>query len=244
MTGGGLPEPARARLAAVIDSLGLEPSTPAPCPYLPGRDSRLVVIRPERLPPSLYQLFLDLNFRRLGDVVYRPQCDGCRACRQLRLDVAGFRPNRSRRRCWHRNRDVVAAVGRPQPTDEKLALYRRYLDARHDGQMSGSREEFTEFLHNAARFTEEVVFRLGTRLVGCGIFDATPQALSAVYFYFDPGLAARAPGIHHVLWLIEECRRRGLPWLYLGYHVAGSASMAYKAGFRPHQLLGEDGRWR
>ncbi len=244
MTGRSLPEPARARLAAVIDSLGLEPSPPSPCPYLPGRDSRLVVVRPERLPGTLYQLFMDLNFRRLGGVVYRPQCDGCRACHQLRLDVAGFRPNRAQRRCWRRNREVVAACGRPQPTDEKLALYRRYLAARHDGQMSGSREEFTDFLHDAASFTEEVVFRVDGRLLGCGIFDATAQALSAVYFYFDPDLQARSPGVFHILWLLEECRRRRVPWLYLGYHVAGSASMEYKAAFRPHQLLGEDGAWR
>ncbi len=243
MTGRSLPEPARARLAAVIDSLRLEPSPPSPCPYLPGRDSRLVVLRPERLPGTLYQLFLDLNFRRLGGVVYRPQCDGCRACRQLRLDVTGFRPNRAQRRCWRRNLEVAAACGRPQPTDEKHALYRRYLEARHDGQMSGSREEFDDFLHDAASFTEEVVFHLDGRLVGCGIFDATPQALSAVYFYFDPELGARSPGVFNILWLIEECRRRGLPWLYLGYHVAGSARMEYKAGFRPHQTLGEEGRW-
>jgi len=243
VTGGALPEPARARLAAVLDSLGLEPSSPSPCPYLPDRDSRLVVVRPERLPASLYQLFLDLNFRRLGGVVYRPQCDGCRACRQLRVDVAGFRPNRAQRRCWRKNASVTAAVGRPRPTDEKHALYRRYLQARHDGQMSGSREEFNDFLHDAASFTEEVVFGLEGRLLGCGIFDATPQALSAVYFYFDPELNSRSPGVFNVLWLVQECRRRGLPWLYLGYHVASSPSMEYKASFRPCQTLGEDVRW-
>ena len=139
---------------------------------------------------------------------------------------------------------MAAVVGRPSPTDEKHGLYRRYLAARHDGQMSGSREEFNDFLHDAAAFSEEVVFRLDGRLLGCGIFDATPQALSAVYFYFDPDLGSRSPGVLNILWLVEECRRRGLPWLYLGYHVPGSPSMEYKAGFRPHQLLGDDGRWR
>jgi arginine-tRNA-protein transferase len=244
VSGGGAREPARARLAALLDSLGLEASAPAPCAYLEGRASRLVVVRPERLLPPLYQLFLDLNFRRIGDVVYRPQCDGCRACRQLRLPVAAFRASRAHRRCWKRNADVQASVGRPRPTEEKHAVYRRYLEARHDGQMSGSREEFDSFLHDAAELTEEVVFRLDGRLLGAGIFDATPQALSAVYFYFDPGLAARSPGVFNVLWLLEECRRRALPWLYLGYQVAGAPTMEYKSSFRPHETLGEDGRWR
>jgi arginine-tRNA-protein transferase len=131
VSGGGVREPARARLAAMLESLGLAPSTPAPCPYLPGRDSRLVVVRPERLSPALYQLFLDLNFRRLGAVVYRPQCEGCLECRQLRLDVAAFRPNRSQRRCRRRNDDVVAKLGTPEPTDEKFEVYQRWDLRRH-----------------------------------------------------------------------------------------------------------------
>jgi arginine-tRNA-protein transferase len=235
---------ARARLAALVDSLGLEPSPPSPCPYLPGRDSRLVALHPERLSPGVYRLFLDLNFRRLGSVVYRPSCEGCQECRQLRVDVARFRPTRTQRRCLRRNADVAARSGRPEPTAEKHEVYRRYLEARHDGQMSGSWEEFQEFLHEAPRFTREVVFRVGERFLGAGIYDAVPGALSAVYFYFDPDLGYRSPGTLNVLWLVEECRRLGAPWLYLGYRVAGSPSMSYKARFSPHELLFDDGQWR
>jgi len=244
VSGGRSPDAARARLAALVDSLGLEPSPPSPCPYLPGRESRLVAIRPERLDPGLYRLFMDLNFRRLGPVVYRPACEGCRECRQLRVDVARFRPSRAQRRCLGRNADVTARAGPPEATEEKHAVYRLYLQARHEGPMSGSWEEFRDFLHEAPALTREVVFRAGGRLVGAGIYDAGPDALSAVYFYFDPELGARSPGTFNVLWLVEECRRLGLPWLYLGYHVPGSPTMAYKAGFEPHQILGEDGQWR
>ena len=235
---------ARARLAALLDSLGLDPSPPSPCPYLPGRDSRLVALRPETLTPGLYRLFLDLNFRRLGSVVYRPACEGCRECHQLRVDVRRFRPSRAQRRCLRRNADVVAEAGRPEATGEKHEVYRRYLEARHDGQMSGSWEEFDAFLHEAPPFAREVVFRLGGRLLGAGIYDEAAEALSAVYFYFDPDLGSLSPGTLNVLWLVEECRRLGFPWLYLGYHVTGSPSMSYKALFSPHQILLDDGQWR
>jgi arginine-tRNA-protein transferase len=244
VTGEGAREAARTRLARLVGELGLQPSPPAPCPYLPGRDSRLVALRPNRLTPRLYGLLLELNFRRLQDLVYRPQCDGCRECRQLRVEVRRFRPTRSQRRCLRRNADVTAQVGPPAPSDEKHALYARYLAARHDGAMSGSVEEYAEFLHQAPEMTREVVFRAGERLVGAGIFDVAQDALSAVYFYFDPELARRSPGTFNVLWLVEEARRRSCAWLYLGYHVAASATMAYKAGFCPHQLLGDDGRFR
>jgi len=235
---------ARARLVALVEGLGLEASAPTPCPYLPGRDSRLVALRPERLSPDLYRLFLDLNFRRLGKIVYRPACDGCRECRQLRVSVSGFRPTRAQRRAWKRNADVVAQAGPPEATAEKHEVYRRYLETRHDGQMSGTWEEFRDFLHETPAFTREVVFRAGERLLGAGIYDVAPGALSAVYFYFDPDLSFRSPGTLNVLWLVEECRRLGTEWLYLGYHVAGSPSMSYKARFRPREILGDDGGWR
>ncbi len=243
MSGPYGPDAARARLAALVDSLGLEPSSPSPCPYLPGRDSRLVALRPERLSPGLYRLFLDLNFRRLGSVVYRPACEGCRECRQLRVNVARFRPSRAQRRCGKRNAEVVVELGRPEATAEKHEVYRRYLETRHDGQMTGSWEEFRDFLYDAPPFTREAVFRVGARLLGAGIYDVGPDSVSAVYFYFDPDLAGRSPGTLNVLWLVEECRRLGVPWLYLGYHVAGSPSMAYKSAFRPYETLGDDGQW-
>jgi arginine-tRNA-protein transferase len=237
-------EKARRRLANFLDSLALEPSAPSPCPYLAGRESRLLLLRPRELAPGLYHLLLDLNFRRLGWGVYRPVCDGCTECHQLRLEVAAFRPDRSQRRCRRRNADVIATLGRPDPTKEKHAVYRRYLEARHDGEMTGSWDEFADFLHEGPLSAREVVYRVEDRLVGAGIVDLEPEAMSAVYFYFDPDLDDRSPGTFNVLWLLEECQRRGIPWLYLGYHVTGGRGMAYKTAFRPHQILGADGVWR
>jgi arginyl-tRNA--protein-N-Asp/Glu arginylyltransferase len=235
----------RERLAMVLDSLGVEPSEPSPCPYLPDRAARLVLLRPRTFTPGLYHAFMDLNFRRVGWGVYRPQCDGCDECRQLRVFAPRFRPNRAQRRCLARNRDVVVTTGEPEATREKHAVYRRYLDRRHQGgEMTGSWREFCDFLYEAPPFARETVYRVEGRLLGAGIVDVEPEAMSAVYFYFDPDLGRRAPGTLNVLWLLEECRRLSIPWLYLGYHVAGSRTMAYKAAYRPHEVLGSDGRWR
>jgi len=221
----------------------LQPDLPFPCPYLPGREARQILVRPPAFAPGLYHAFLDLNYRRLGDLVYRPACEGCRECRSLRVLVREFRPTRAQRRCRARNADVTVEIGLPLATDEKHALYRRYLESRHAGQMTGSREEFESFLYEAPAMAREFVYRVSGRLLGAGIADLEPQALSAVYFYFDPDEAARSPGVLNVLSLMDECGRAEIPYLYLGYYVAGSPTMAYKAGYRPHEVLDDDGQW-
>jgi arginine-tRNA-protein transferase len=229
-------------LARLLEDTELPLGEPHPCPYLPGRTARQLVVQPPSFAPGLYHAFMDLNFRRLGPVVYRPACPSCRECRSLRIPVREFRPSRAQRRCAVRNAEVSVEIGPPEPTAEKHDLYRRYLAARHDGQMTGSAEEFHQFLYDAPPLTLELTYRWQGRLLAVGIADLEPEALSAVYCYFDPEAPGRSLGILNVLALLGECRRRDLPYLYLGYWVPGSPTMAYKAHFRPHELL-EGGVW-
>ena len=234
-------EERKRRLAEAIERAGSRPGLPFACPYLPHRDARHFALRLEPAVPGLYHALMDLNFRRLGQVFYRPQCDGCDACRMIRVPAAGFRASRAQRRCSERNADVVVASGAPSLSEEKQALYRRYLDARHDGQMEGSLTELRGFLYSSPLETLEVTYSLAGRLVAVGVADVEPLALSAVYCYFEPSLGSRSLGVFNVLTLIDECRRRGLPHLYLGYYVRGCAKMDYKARFRPCEIL-EPGR--
>jgi arginine-tRNA-protein transferase len=187
---------------------------------------------------------MDLNFRRLGPAFYRTRCEECDQCRMLRVPVGEFSPSRAQRRCRARNADVEAVLVPPAVSAEKLALYRRYLEARHDGQMDGSEVELRALTGGSSVDTREIEYRVGGRLVSVGVADLEPRAMSAVYCYFDPDQSRRALGVLNVLWMIDECRRRGLPWLYLGYWIAGSPKMSYKAGYRPCEALDADGRWR
>jgi len=202
-----------------------------------------VTLVPEPLTPGVYHSLMDLNFRRLGPVFYRPQCDACRECRTIRVPVAEFRPSRAQKRSWARNADVSVTAAPPQPNADKHRLYQSYLDARHDGAMDGSLAEFHGFLYTSALNTLEICCELQGRLVAVAIADVEPLAMSAVYCYFDPREEGRSLGAFCILWMIDECRRRGLPHLYLGYYIRDCAKMSYKANYRPSEVLEPDGTW-
>jgi len=215
-----------------------------PCPYLPDRMAVMQYALAADTLPRVYRRLMDERFRRSGDVVYRPACAACAACVPIRIPVGLFQPSRSQRRVLARNRDVGVEVGPLLPDDEHYDLYARYQLAIHDGQMLGSRVDFEHFAGRSPIDSFELRYRVGARLLGVSVVDAFADALSSVYFYYDPDEARRSLGVFSGLCEIEESRRRGLAYWYLGYHVSGCRKMEYKAQFRPHELLDGEGRWR
>jgi arginyl-tRNA--protein-N-Asp/Glu arginylyltransferase len=223
-------------------------TTPHPCGYWADREARDLVLDPR--DPRLSQAYpsaLGWGFRRSGDILYRPSCVGCQACVAVRVPVAAFRPDRSQRRCLARNADVDARIVAPQRTDEHLALYRKYLTTRHvgGGMDDHGATEFDQFLvgaWNDARFLE-MRDHATQRLMAVAVTDLLPDALSAVYTFYDPADAGRGLGTLGVLKQIEWAVRDRRAHLYLGYWIAGHAKMDYKRRFQP--LEGFDGRgWR
>ena len=89
---------------------------------------------------------------------------------------------------------------------------------------------------------EEWCYTVDGRIIGVGYVDALADAsphgghaaeggLSAIYFFYDPQERQRSLGTYNVLCVIDEAKRRGLPYAYLGYYVEGSSSMSYKTRF-------------
>jgi leucyl-tRNA---protein transferase len=101
------------------------------CTYLPGRRSTSRGFIVGRVPGETYHRFMDAGFRRSGRLVYQPVCNGCRACVSLRVPVETFQPSKSQRRCIRNNQDLLVTCGEPEPTEEKFALYRRYMALWH-----------------------------------------------------------------------------------------------------------------
>lgn len=210
------------------------------CSYLPERESVTLFADPGAyMDTRTYSALARVGFRRSGEHVYRPHCPSCQACVPVRIPVAAFRPNRSQRRTWARNSDLQV-VRRPASFyPEHFELYRRYLSTRHagGGMDGGDADDYLRFITSKWSDTALYELRLEERLMGVAAVDHLLDGLSAVYTFFEPDENRRALGVWSVLWQIEETRRRGQSWLYLGYWIAESAKMAYKIRYRPLQCF-------
>lgn len=213
------------------------------CSYLPGRDARFGYVASDfDLSPESYRMLMEQGFRRCGNWVYRPYCNGCSACVPVRLPVADFRLTRAQRRVLKRNADVEVHDGIARFDEAQFQLYVKYLAARHPTDSPSTRDEYWSFFGSAWAETRFVEFRTGADLLGVAVIDRVPGALSAVYTFFDPAAAVRSPGSLAVLWQISEARRLNFDWVYLGYWIAGCRKMVYKEKFRPLEAYIGD-RW-
>lgn len=216
------------------------------CSYLPGREAVTVFADPAHpKSPALYGALARHGFRRSGQHLYVPRCPDCSACVPVRVPVRDFQPRRRHRRVRRMNQDLVVRE-RPACFDpQHFELYCRYQHQRHrgGGMDNPTQEQYLSFLVCDWCETLFFEFLLDDELVAVAVVDRLPDALSAVYTFFDPQQSARAPGVNAVLFEIDEAARRGLRWLYLGYWVSGCRKMDYKREYLPQERLVE-GAWR
>jgi leucyl-tRNA---protein transferase len=216
------------------------------CPYVPGRTERKLITElagHEAL--SFYNALSRAGFRRSHHLAYRPACAGCSACVPVRIPVAAFAATRSLRRVRRINRDLVVRVAEPRATLDHYRLFTRYQRLRHaDSDMASMTfGDFRAMIEDSPVMSRLVELRADGALLGACLVDVLDDGLSAVYSFFDPDHGRRSLGTLLVMALVDEGRRLALPHVYLGYWIAESPKMAYKARFHPLEGLGPEG-WR
>ena len=232
-------------------------TSPAPCPYLPGREERKVFTH--LIGGGAPRLYGDLSqggFRRSQNIAYRPACERCHACTPVRVLADRFRPTRSMRRVEKRNRDLVAETVANAPTSEQYTLFRRYIESRHQegGMAAMTVLDFAMMVEDSHVDTFVLEYRKrgpDSGITGRGegpllavaLTDRMASGLSMVYSFYDPDAGDRSLGTWIILDHIRRCVREGLPHCHLGYWIGGSPKMAYKGRFLPQERLEATG-WR
>lgn len=217
-----------------------------PCSYLPGRTARL----PYRLPlgkltPEQFDRRLSEGDRRNGPHLYRTCCPGCQSCEPIRLDVNQFHPDSTQRRMQRRGDSLLEVRIAPPVIDaERVRLFNEHRDLRGLANNDTPLDEnsYADFLTDSCCDTQELSYWHNNQLVAIAIADLGANSISAVYCFYDPTFRLLSLGTYSVLRQVELCRATARQYLYLGFYIAESPHMSYKARFQPHQRLIE-GHW-
>jgi len=238
-------------------------TAPQPCPYLPGRlERKLFTHLTHDKAPALIDNLLKGGFRRSQNIAYMPYCEGCHACVSVRVPVERFQPNRTMRRIAERNQNLTVARVPAKATSEQYTLFRDYIEARHgDGGMADMTAlDYSTMIEDSVVDTFLTEYRVRSpldpggrgssapsankgKLIGVALCDRLSDGISMVYSFYAPEDPSASLGTYMILEHIEYARRLGLPYLYLGYWIAGSRKMAYKTRFKPQEHLTPNG-WK
>ncbi len=226
-------------------------TAPSPCPYLPDRFERKVFAHlPLSDGAAINDALTQVGFRRSQNIAYRPACEGCDACISARIPTHEYPYSRSERRVIDRNRDLVRNLVEAEATMEQFDLLRRYLMARHaeGGMADMTWADYVAMVEDTSARTHLIEYRMASNDRGPGdlvagvLVDVLSDGLSLVYSFYAPDMARRSLGSFIILDHVVQAVQAGLPFVYLGYWVQGSAKMAYKARFNPIEVL-RPGGW-
>lgn len=142
--------------------------------------------------------------------------------------------------------------------EESFEIYSRYCKAIHNDK-EVTEKSYTSFLCTpnliASKVTGKnpgdpelllgcyhVKYYLDGKLFAVGVVDVTENALSSVYFFYDPKYKALNIGIIGSLWEIEFIQEMNkefpdFKYYYLGFYVHNSKKMVYKGDYEPCELL-------
>lgn len=215
---------------------------PRACSYLSEETASIEYRSYAELSPALLEELVRRGWRRFGTQVFRPACTACEKCIPIRIPVRQFQMSRSQRKTWRRNAHITVSLHPASVSVEHVRLY----NAWH--QDMTQRRDWREQRHSVRGYAEsflagdfpsghELRYFDGDRLVGVGLIDLLPHAVSSAYFYHAPDWRPLGPGTFSLLCEVDLARRLERDFVYLGYWIAQCPSMAYKDRFPPQEVL-------
>ncbi|ESP91036.1 MULTISPECIES: arginyltransferase [Pseudoalteromonas] len=213
------------------------------CSYLPDRKEQLLVILDnECYTAPRFEALLSLGFRRSGDQIYRPHCPMCSACQSVRVLAKEYVPSKSQKRKYKKIDSNFSVKVSYQEKENYFPLYEKYINQRHsDGTMfPPNRLQYESFLFCRWMPISFIELWHEKKLVAVAVTDTMPNALSAIYTFFDPDYEHLSLGTIMIMAQLNLAHSENKDFVYLGYQIDECKKMRYKKQFAPAQQLKED----
>ncbi|MCR9204211.1 MAG: arginyltransferase [Halobacteriovoraceae bacterium] len=208
------------------------------CPYLPDQQARHEFFLATEVDAKEFNGCLEQGFRKFGIYFFRPNCSTCKKCLPLRVRASDFKPTKSQKRVLNKNKDVKVFYKPLLYREEIFQLFVKHSKARFNQseEHNESREEFiqTHFTPSTPSLLSE--FFLEGKLIAVGFLDISSDAVSSVYFIYDPDFQKRSLGILGALKEIEYTKKSHKSYYYLGYYIEENRLMSYKNQFHPYEV--------
>ena len=216
-------------------------SPPSPCHYIKGKYWQFRYFFASDLNERELENFLSRGWRKFGYYYFRPDCDDCRKCIPIRIDVNNFTPSKSQKRIINKNRDIHVNYTPLSYSDKIFELYKKHSLVRFNQDKTDKDDFITSFfMPSCPSFLSKYFFN--NRLAGVGFLDKCDSGLSSVYFIFDTDYDKYSLGTYSVLSEIKHTSYLKKRYYYLGYYIEECPGMAYKGRFLPFELYNWDNR--
>ncbi|MCE3039153.1 arginyltransferase [Helicobacter anatolicus] len=214
----------------------------ASCSYLEDKIHTFRYFYIEECSVHFYKGLLERGWRRFGEYFFVPICKSCDACKTIRQKPGEFLPTRNHKRVLKNNQDIRVILQKPSLSDEKLVLYDKYhrhMEVKKQWKYQKVSEQYyyDTFVAGSLNFGYEINYFLDERLLGVGYLDILPDAMSAIYFFYDPDVEKRSFGIFNILTQLYIAKQKNISYFYPGYWIDGHRSLGYKSRFKPFEIL-------
>ena len=205
------------------------------CPYLPGRKFTQEFFLAVEVDEKEFSGLLENGWRKFGYYFFRPVCRECSECIPIRILTSRFQYTKSMKKVFRKNLSLEITIGRNDFSEERYQIFKKHSEVRFNTSLNS--RSFKEDFCISAVPTVFMDYRDNGKLVAVGVIDISTDALSSVYFAFDPDYSGRSPGIFSMLVEIETAKNMDKKYYYPGYYIKDNKSMSYKGRFRPHEYL-------
>ncbi len=220
-------------------------SISAPCPYLPEKTERKLFTELDQNNPELLDLLTRAGFRRSHDVLYRPDCESCKACIPSRINIMNFNSNKKSIKRWlNKNQTLSLKFDNDINKDEAYALFQNYQNTRHSqSEMRHmSRADFIMMFFEPFPHSKLIgYYDDKNTLIASLLYDITADGASAIYSFFNPLKNNRSLGKFMIYHLAKTLKDHHQKYLYLGYWIKENPEMSYKGHFEALEILTESG---